>query len=820
MRTFAYSKHLLRACTFLVGLLLAFGLNAQTVTKSYNAPSSVSVDGCGSFCNSLPGLTFTANDFTQGCEVTSVIVSVTWAKTDGSCTTPGGGNSFHDQSNFRLDGPARNEVLAQPGTWTGGANIAAVTTTFDQSAVGIPSNTPVSGTFQPNNGNLSNFVGDNPVGTWTLRAGDNGVSDPMCIDSYSITVTASDQTSPQISCPQNFNAIADPGQCAAIISYTVPTGTDNCVGATTARTSGLGSGSSFPVGTTTESYTVTDAVGLTASCTFVVTVVDNQNPTISCPSNISVNADSSTCGAVYSYNPPLAADNCGISTLTQTSGFNSGATFPAGTTTNTFIASDSAGNTATCSFSVTVVDVDPPTASCPNNLTVSNDPGQCSAVVSYSTPSGTDNCNIGNVTLLSGIGSGGTFPIGVTTETWQVADSAGNTATCSFTVTVQSNLNISASVTNNVLCAGASSGSASVNLLGGCPSYSYNWSNGGTTSSITGVPAGMYIVGVTDGSGFTVFDTITITEPTAFVSSVVGSNVTCNGGSDGSVDLSVSGGIPPYTYLWSNGATSQDLTGLTGGTYSVNITDSNGCTQNQTFIVVEPAAISSGVNTVDESCTNNMDGSIDLTAFGGTPPYTFVWSNGATTEDISGLAGGTYSVTVTDSLGCTYTTGVTIATQPDPMPVITQSSDSLFASPLGSSYQWFESGNAISGATNPYYVPPGNGNYTVTVSYQNGCSGTSNLYSFLVGVDPSELFAGLTVYPNPTDGLLYVESDKILQGLTRIELRDALGRLVRTVEKEGFADKISLDLNGQTEGLYFLILTNGENQLVRKVILN
>ncbi|MBL4669193.1 MAG: hypothetical protein JKY30_08015, partial [Flavobacteriales bacterium] len=122
-------------------------LTAQTVTRTYSPGGSTSIDGCGSYCTILPGVTFVASDFPTGCVVSDVNVSITWAKTDGTCTAPGTGSSFHNETNFRIDGPTGNEILVVPGTYTGSATISKVTTVLDQAAATIIGGvTPVSGT--------------------------------------------------------------------------------------------------------------------------------------------------------------------------------------------------------------------------------------------------------------------------------------------------------------------------------------------------------------------------------------------------------------------------------------------------------------------------------------------------------------------------------------------------------------------------------------------------------------------------------------------------------------------------------------------------
>jgi len=255
----------------------------------------------------------------------------------------------------------------------------------------------------------------------------------------SFTVTVNDTEDPTIACPADITVSNDSGQCGAVVSYSAPAGQDNCPNASTVQTAGLGSGSTFPVGTTTETYEVTDASGNTAQCSFTVTVNDTEDPTISCPADITVNNDQGQCSAVVTYTAPVGTDNCPNSTTAQTGGLGSGGTFPVGTTTESYEVTDASGNTAQCSFSVTVIDNEDPTISCPANITVNNDVGQCSAVVTYTAPTGADNCPNQVTNQTSGLGSGSTFPVGTTTETYEVTDAAGNTATCSLTVTVNDN---------------------------------------------------------------------------------------------------------------------------------------------------------------------------------------------------------------------------------------------------------------------------------------------------------------------------------------------------------------------------------------------
>ncbi|MEZ5043203.1 MAG: HYR domain-containing protein [Saprospiraceae bacterium] len=272
-----------------------------------------------------------------------------------------------------------------------------------------------------------------PVGTTTVTytATDNDGNSSEC----SFDVTISDTESPQISCPTNITAIGASGATSAVVTYAAPIGTDNCSGVSTVQTGGLGSGSSFPVGTTTETYTVTDAAANATSCSFTVTVIATGPPVISgCPSNITQGTDAGVCEAVVSWTAPSASDEGTVVSFTST--HTPGTAFPVGTTTVTYTATDNDGNSSECSFDVTISDTESPQISCPTNITAIGASGATSAVVTYAAPIGTDNCSGVSTVQTGGLGSGSSFPVGTTTETYTVTDAAANATSCSFTVTV------------------------------------------------------------------------------------------------------------------------------------------------------------------------------------------------------------------------------------------------------------------------------------------------------------------------------------------------------------------------------------------------
>ncbi len=201
---------------------------------------------------------------------------------------------------------------------------------------------------------------------------------------------------------------------------------------------------------------------------------------------------------------------------------------------------------------------------------------------------------------------------------------------------------------------------------GGGPVYTYLWSNGSTTEDVSGLSAGTYTVTVTDASGCTATSSFNVSGPTPPSLSFSVTHVTCPGGNNGAINLTVTGGASPFSYLWSNGATTEDISGLVAGTYTVTVTDNNGCIAIGSATVTQPPAFSLTTVVSNVSCNGGSDGSIDLTVSGGSPPYTYLWSTGATTEDISGLTAGLYTVTVTDNNGCTAMK-LTLVTEPSPI---------------------------------------------------------------------------------------------------------------------------------------------------------
>ncbi len=257
------------------------------------------------------------------------------------------------------------------------------------------------------------------------------------------------------------------------------------------------------------------------------------------------------------------------------------------------------------------------------------------------------------------------------TYTVTVTDANGCTKTSSATITEPLVIALTTVVTN-VACNGAATGAIDLTVTGGTGGKTYDWSNDGPENpdndpqDLTGLIPGTYTVTVTDVNGCTKSSTATITQPPALVLSTSQVNVSCNGAATGAIDLTVIAGTPGYTYLWSTGQTTQDRTGLIAGTYTVTVTDANGCTKTSSATITQPTPIVLSTMQVDPTCGGVPNGSIDLIVSGGTPGYTYDWSNDGPEnpdndpQDLSGVASGMYTVTVTDVNGCTKTSSTTL----------------------------------------------------------------------------------------------------------------------------------------------------------------
>lgn len=287
----------------------------------------------------------------------------------------------------------------------------------------------------------------------------------------------------------------------------------------------------------------------------------------------------------------------------------------------------------------------------------------------------------------------------------------------------------------HVSCYGGNNGSVALSISGGSGNFTINWSTGAVGGmSLSNLTAGYYDVQVVDNTtGCVAFDIFNVTQPLQLTSSTTQTNVKCFGQSTGSIDLSVAGGSPGYSYSWNGGVTTQDRTNIAAGSYSVTITDSHGCKDTSEVTITQPAqALNKSTTKTDPSCFGFSDGLIDLTVWGGTTPYTYSWTSGAASQDISAIPSGSYTVTVTDANNCTSTASVNLTDPPQLTLSVTSTDNNCFGEVLGTvdvtvgggttpySYSWANSTYILSW-TDEDQDSLENNSYYVTVTDAKGC---------------------------------------------------------------------------------------------------
>lgn len=477
-------------------------------------------------------------------------------------------------------------------------------------------------------------------------------------------------------------------------------------------------------------YTVTVSNG--GSCTAEATYTVADNPNLPNPTAVPTQ---STCDL------PNGSINGGASggVAPYTYSWSNGATTEdlANVLAGNYILTVTGANGCTNTISVDVANNNPPinlSATIVANTTCNGGNG---SIDLSATPAGNYTYNWSNGSTSQDLSN---LPPGNYTVTVSAGGSCTNEAT--YNVPDNPNLPNPTAVPTQTSC-DFSNGSINASVSGGVAPYTFNWSNGATTEDLANIPPGNYSLTVTGANGCTnVIDVnVTNNNPPITVTATTMPNTVCNAAPNGSIDVSVN---PPgsYTYTWSTGATSQDLSGLAPGSYTITVSAGGSCTQEATFEVPtnpnEPMVTSTVVNT---SC-DFPNGSINTFVTGGPTPYTFQWSNGATTQNLNNLLAGDYSVTVTSPNGCTGVANITVANVNPPINLSanilgntscnssTTGSVDLSVSPAGNyTYTW-SNGSTSQDLTN---LPQGD--YQVTVSAGGSCT---EVASFNVPFVPNE----------------------------------------------------------------------------------
>jgi gliding motility-associated-like protein len=241
-----------------------------------------------------------------------------------------------------------------------------------------------------------------------------------------------------------------------------------------------------------------------------------------------------------------------------------------------------------------------------------------------------------------------------------VTDANGCSVSDTFTITQPTPFNITASQ-SQVLCHGDSTGAIALTVTGATAPYSYLWSTGDTTASVTNLPAGNYSVSVGDAAGCFTSLNYSITQPATALSVVDSTySILCFGDSTGYVSALPSGGTAPYLVIWNTGDTASSLTNLVAGTYVYTAMDNNGCMVTDTLVLSEPSALVLSVSATDIFCYGDSTGSLYAQVSGGVSPYTYAWDNGATVDSVVNVMAGWHHLTVTDSNGCSIMDSIQI----------------------------------------------------------------------------------------------------------------------------------------------------------------
>lgn len=360
----------------------------------------------------------------------------------------------------------------------------------------------------------------------------------------------------------------------------------------------------------------------------------------------------------------------------------------------------------------------------------------------------------------------------------------------------------------------------------------YLWNTGATTQTIEVLAAGNFYVDYTDANGCTGTDTVEVTEVPGLSLALDGSSEPlCFGDSTGSIDLGITGVANPFTIMWSNGVTTEDLSDLAAGTYEVMVSDTNGCVEELEVVIGQPDALGIDPAVTDVACADDSDGGIRLATTGGTAPYTYLWSDASTADSLVGVGPGTYSVEVLDANGCVAadtftvtatdslpTAGFTFAIDGDEV-TFTNTSDNADTF----SWSFGDLDGTVSSDESPVFEYNLDGNYVVTLIVENACGADTFTAEIPIAtsLQISDLGDALRIAPNPNQGTftLYVDSPR-LTGV-QVQLSDARGRIVYRSDlgdlKQGASHTIELE-GRLGQGIYLLQVQSGEGQALRRIV--
>ena len=584
-------------------------------------------------------------------------------------------------------------------------------------------------TYLWSTGETTQAIAVDTTGTYWVNASNiSGCS--SCIASDTINVTVS----PLPIAATVATNITCNGLCDGAINLTITSGTSP-FSYSWSNSATIEDISSLCVGT--YNITVTDSVGCTTTTSDAIsqpialaasTVPTNALCNTSCDGAIALTVSGGTTS--YSYNWSNSATTQNISSLC-------------------------AGN-----YTVTVTDANSCTTTVSGSITAPT------ALV-LSTGSTNATCGSSNGTAIVGV-SGGTTSYsylwndfasqttatatGLASGMYNVTVTDANSCTAIDNIFVNNDVPISSmTAASDATCSTSCDGTATVSPSGGLTPYAYIWDNGESTATATGLCAGLHTVTVTDANNCISTSDTTINVPVALTTSIIGTDVSCFFGSNGLADLTVSGGITPYSYSWSNGVTAQDISNVSNGTYIVTVTDTNNCAISDTVIINQPSVIILTTSVTDATC-GLSDGIATVILSGGTSPYSYLWNNSQTDSIASGLAAGAYTVTITDANFCTAVTTAAVSNLGAGTATISSSSNpscyggnngavtvSISGSATPFSYSW------SSGATDSTAAGLLAGTHNITVTDSTGCAATASVTL----IDPNPITAIVTTSDAP-----------------------------------------------------------------------
>ncbi|HTA28582.1 MAG TPA: T9SS type A sorting domain-containing protein [Bacteroidia bacterium] len=387
----------------------------------------------------------------------------------------------------------------------------------------------------------------------------------------------------------------------------------------------------------------------------------------------------------------------------------------------------------------------------------------------------------------------------------------------------------------NVTCYGGNNGSIYIPVCGDAYQFYYTITPGGTFSSLldyytfSNLTSGTYTISVTDSYGCNTGNPliITITQPTQIIVSTNTTNVNCFGGNSGGASSTISGGASPYTYLWSNSQSTTSISGLSMGTYTLNVTDSNGCTGSAIAAITQPTQLNVSATTLNNiSCFGGNNGSASSTISGGTLPYTYSWSNSQTATSISGLSAGTYTVTVQDNNGCASTDTITI-TQPAQLSILADSiadngtcNGSAWVSLSGGSPNYTYKWTGRPTTTDSIFNTCHDSIYCCTVTDINGCKDSVCITIPLhlsTGLNIAQNQSYTNLYPNPNNGVFTIRLShpQFVSGQeTNIEIYNVFGEKVTVATLNQVQGNNLINLTEQPNGVYLYRVINEYGNLL------